>query len=730
MKKITTLLFALFLGVHAGWAQLPDGSIAPNWTATDINGNSYTLYDILDAGKTVFIDFSATWCGPCWAYHNTGALENLYEQYGPGGTDEVMVFFIEGDETTTLADLNGTGGNTQGNWVNGTGYPIIDNASFNDGYNINYFPTIYRICPSRQITEVGQVPTDELYASANNCLKPFGVNNAGVLDYSGFSGSFCESQTFVPGISVQNLGTAALKSLTLTMSLNGNVAETINWVGNLNTFEMAQVTFSSVTLTANTQIDLVASNPNGTPDEDAGNNGFSAEAALSPDFSYNRLKLLVKTDNYPRETFWTVTDREGNILYAYGNPSVTGHPFPTDPYTNKLTVHSHDIDLPGDGCYALHFYDDYGDGICCLEGAGYYELKDGAGNVLISGGEFGEEIAHPFSLSGTTPIPANASMVAYDGPSGDFCDTLVFSPAVLIQNLGFDTLLTAQIELTDNVGSVLQGFDWSGGIAPGKVERIEMNPITMAQSTLLRAEIKAINGTADSFEFSNNTQFSLSRNLAVVPNLQVTIRTDNYGYETFWALLNEAGAVIASGGNTKVGLNGGGAQVAAAGDPGAYGNNQTINSSVVLPAGGCYTLVVVDDYADGFPNGYFRVAVVGGPILFERKMEPSAISDDNLIDAQLVTRLEETMAIQELSVYPNPALDALRVRFGLPEKTALSLSVVNAYGQVIQSVTENTYSAGDHAVDMDLSGLPGGVYFLRLGGSLGGAVRRFIVSRP
>jgi hypothetical protein len=86
-------------------------------------------------------------------------MDYFQQDFGPDGSDQSMVFFIEGDMTTDLDDLYGLTGESQGDWVTGSSYPIMNPTSYDviAAYDINYFPTIYKICPNRQIYEVGQV---------------------------------------------------------------------------------------------------------------------------------------------------------------------------------------------------------------------------------------------------------------------------------------------------------------------------------------------------------------------------------------------------------------------------------------------------------------------------------------------------------------------------------------------------------------------------------------------
>ena len=168
MKNRLPLLFlGLFLSLSLN-AQLPNGSTAPDWTLTDIDGTTHNLYSYLDQGYTVYIDFFATWCGFCWNYHNTHAFEDLDAMYGSGGTDEVIVFAIDASSSTTVADIRGTGNNTLGDYTAGTNYSFFNPvgselSTIASDYQVNGYPTIYGICSDKKITHVGQASTAALY---------------------------------------------------------------------------------------------------------------------------------------------------------------------------------------------------------------------------------------------------------------------------------------------------------------------------------------------------------------------------------------------------------------------------------------------------------------------------------------------------------------------------------------------------------------------------------------
>ena len=258
-KSLLTILAAAGFGLTAN-AQLPVGSVAPDFTLTDINGQSHHLYNYLDSGYAVIIDISAAWCGPCWSAHNSHVFEDLTDHYGPNGTitpKKIKFIFIEGEAANTTDQLygiagSGSAGTTQGNWVAGTNYPIIDNASMNTAYNLGGFPTFTVICRDRLVAAApvgyGSSMGQESYwlnIINNGCpnYAPAATLDAKAVKYNGQDYFVCNA---TPTVKFQNYSqTNNITNATIEVLNGSTVVSTYNWTGNLAPMAVASVNVPS-----------------------------------------------------------------------------------------------------------------------------------------------------------------------------------------------------------------------------------------------------------------------------------------------------------------------------------------------------------------------------------------------------------------------------------------------------------------------------------------------------
>jgi hypothetical protein len=79
--------------------------------------------------------------------------------------------------------------------------------------------------------------------------------------------------------------------------------------------------------------------------------------------------------------------------------------------------------------------------------------------------------------------------------------------------------------------------------------------------------------------------------------------------------------------------------------------------------------------------------------------------------------------------YPNPFNPTTTIRYVLPQRTRVTLTVFNTFGQQVATLVNETEEAGYHDVRFDASGLASGVYFYRLRAGGYVATKRLLLIR-
>ena len=372
-----------------------------NWTVNDINGTPISIQDYLNAGKTVLVDISAHWCGPCWAWHTGGIMDKLYHEFGPEGTNDLVIIWVDGDAASSMALLNG-GSGSQGDWITGVDYPIIGpNGQGNilsDLYNITAYPTLFMHCPgSNAGVEIARTSTWQSFFQSwrNGCMPPFtnGVNDATLL--AGESGTLCPGEH--PTATLYNMGTTNLTSATVELLENGSPVQTVNWTGNLARWASATVTFDDVDVVGAQEFVGRVTMPNGVADDHPEGSDEEYNYEQAPEALSATVNFEIKTDNYCEETSWKLYNSSNQVVYQ-GGPYTAG--------SQDNTVFNYWWNLNPNMCYRLEVLDAYGDGICCTYGNGYYKVKSNGVEVL-NGGQFGAVAKEPFAAGAAVGIEEN-----------------------------------------------------------------------------------------------------------------------------------------------------------------------------------------------------------------------------------------------------------------------------------------------------------------------------------
>jgi len=110
-----------------------------------------------------------------------------------------------------------------------------------------------------------------------------------------------------------------------------------------------------------------------------------------------------------------------------------------------------------------------------------------------------------------------------------------------------------------------------------------------------------------------------------------------------------------------------------------------------------------------------------GPFSEGRRFQSVFTSVEKMEDRPTCVRLYEN--------YPNPFNPLTTIRYGLPNRSHVTLTVFNTLGQQVAVLQNAEQEAGYHEVQFDASGLASGVYFYRMQAGDFVATKRLLLLR-
>lgn len=123
--------------------ELREGDLVPDFSLQDLQAKSYRLYEFLEAGNYVLVNFWATWCPPC--LEELPSMEDLNQQW-KGRLFSMLAISVD-DEAQIVRDFLGQLGARQPTFL-----ILHDPGKLQAGiFGTEKFPETYLIGPDKRL---------------------------------------------------------------------------------------------------------------------------------------------------------------------------------------------------------------------------------------------------------------------------------------------------------------------------------------------------------------------------------------------------------------------------------------------------------------------------------------------------------------------------------------------------------------------------------------------------
>lgn len=125
---------------------------------------------------------------------------------------------------------------------------------------------------------------------------------------------------------------------------------------------------------------------------------------------------------------------------------------------------------------------------------------------------------------------------------------------------------------------------------------------------------------------------------------------------------------------------------------------------------------------------YLVTDLINENLIYQTLSEGQVVKIDNpMIEKIRIREVSQIYKYELMQNYPNPFNPKTLIRFTVPEKSRVNLSVFNSLGEKVKELIDKEYEPGIHQVEFDGSELSSGIYFYKMTAGKFSQIRKLIL---
>ncbi|MFK5857415.1 MAG: Omp28-related outer membrane protein [Bacteroidota bacterium] len=285
----------------------------------------------------------------------------------------------------------------------------------------------------------------------------------------------------------------------------------------------------------------------------------------------------------------------------------------------------------------------------------------------------------------------DAAIISSSIPQTACADEL--STTVVLKNYGAVNLTSLQFIYSVNEGDDMT-YEWTGDLAQNESTTVTLPTLTYipTDNNISNIKCELPNGVTDELPPNDYNNIDFEGSVNYPENCKFLLLVLENPEEITWSIVDENGSVVEEGG--------------------PYTSTGFKIVPFTFPATGCYELVLNDATGTGLSGNLYVISDDNDEVLWTGGTFTYSTSAELAYD--ITIDVNEILSSDDISIHPNPITNNANIEFNLYNSSDINIAVFDILGKNVMNLYQGQMMGGANNVQMNVSGLNEGVYFVKL----------------